>query len=108
MTFKGGSIAARGKQVCMRQGVDGNVFTGKVFGALLISIGPNERLRPVRHPGDSADFSWRAAIWRLAAFALVFARGLIGIDATLRQWPAAGLALLLVAIMFGVAMIAGP
>jgi multicomponent Na+:H+ antiporter subunit E len=25
-------------------------------------------MRPVRHPGDSAVFSWRAAIWRLAAF----------------------------------------
>jgi multicomponent Na+:H+ antiporter subunit D len=39
--------------------------------------------------------------------ALASVRGLVGIDSRLRQWPAAGLALLLVAIMFGLAMIAG-
>ena len=39
--------------------------------------------------------------------ALAPARGLVRIDGTLRQWPAAGLALLGAAIMFGVAIIAG-
>jgi formate hydrogenlyase subunit 3/multisubunit Na+/H+ antiporter MnhD subunit len=36
-----------------------------------------------------------------------FARVFVRIDGTLRQWPAAALALLAVALMFGVAMIAG-
>jgi formate hydrogenlyase subunit 3/multisubunit Na+/H+ antiporter MnhD subunit len=39
--------------------------------------------------------------------ALAFARGLVGIDGSVRQWPVAGLALLVVAIMFGLAMSAG-
>jgi formate hydrogenlyase subunit 3/multisubunit Na+/H+ antiporter MnhD subunit len=39
--------------------------------------------------------------------ALAFARGLVGIDRSVRQWPVAGLALLVVAIMFGLAMSAG-
>jgi multicomponent Na+:H+ antiporter subunit D len=39
--------------------------------------------------------------------ALAFARGLVGIDGRLREWPTAGLTLLVVAIMFGFAIIAG-
>jgi formate hydrogenlyase subunit 3/multisubunit Na+/H+ antiporter MnhD subunit len=39
--------------------------------------------------------------------ALAFAHAIVRVDGTLRQWPSAGLALLVVAITFGVAMIAG-
>jgi len=38
---------------------------------------------------------------------LAFARVFVRIDSTLRQWPAASLALVAVTLMFGVAMIAG-
>jgi hypothetical protein len=39
--------------------------------------------------------------------ALALAGGFERIDTTLRQWPAAGLSLLVVAILFGFAMLAG-
>jgi len=39
--------------------------------------------------------------------ALALGRAIERVDGTLRQWPAAGLALLVVAIMFGAAMLAG-
>ncbi len=38
--------------------------------------------------------------------ALAFGRAIEQVDGTLRQWPAAGVSLLAVAIMFGVAMLA--
>jgi formate hydrogenlyase subunit 3/multisubunit Na+/H+ antiporter MnhD subunit len=72
-------------------------------GALLAILMGRGRLRRAGVP-----FVIAAIIDPARRVSLVFARGLVGIDARLRQWPAAGLALLLVAIMFGVAMIAGP
>ena len=48
-----------------------------------------------------------AAVRRARRPALALAAGLVQVDGTLRQWPAAGLSLLVVAIMFGAAMLAG-
>jgi multicomponent Na+:H+ antiporter subunit D len=48
-----------------------------------------------------------AIVHRTRRAALALAAGLVRVDGTLRQWPAAGLSLLVVAIMFGAAILAG-
>ena len=48
-----------------------------------------------------------AAVRRTRRLALALAAGLVQVDGSLRQWPAAGLSLLVVAIMFGAAILAG-
>ena len=48
-----------------------------------------------------------AAVRRTRRPALALAAGLVQVDGSLRQWPAAGLSLLVVAIMFGAAILAG-
>jgi multicomponent Na+:H+ antiporter subunit D len=48
-----------------------------------------------------------AAVHRIRRPALALAAGLVQVDGSLRQWPAAGLSLLVVAIMFGAAILAG-
>jgi multicomponent Na+:H+ antiporter subunit D len=49
----------------------------------------------------------RASVEPARRIALVLARCVVQVDGRLRQWPAASLALLAVAIMFGAAMLAG-
>jgi multicomponent Na+:H+ antiporter subunit D len=71
-------------------------------GAILAILMGRTRLRRGGMPSLVA-----AVIGPARRVALAFARGLVGIDGRLKEWPTAGLALLVVAIMFGFAIIAG-